>query len=284
MDGDENSIYVTAKLLESAQTLGYFRTQSGLSIKKEQVVEEFADSEELCARHCFTSKNCGAFSYCAGSKCTLWFDDDFHEEFDPSLPLGQEYDWEKIKKEKDNECTFGSRVVRYNERNHQSNKEFLAQLDAKIKSAELEKLVVVDENFDDKDFTAIELLINVQPGRHTANPNRDDLNLADERNYQRYNDLFMITDSKSAFDPKKVQSKKGEGEKERLIASSLGLALWECQLLCINNEDCKSMSYCGESNECILTTIETIQEIDDNTQENHKCAVSASKCSVEAVY
>ena len=262
-----------------AQTLGYFRTNEHLTIKEDStgVVKEFAESEELCTRRCFSNKNCGAFSYCASLNCLLWFDDDFDELFDPSLDLGTEYDWTKIPTEPNSECTYGHRIVKYKEHNHQSNKEFLAKLYAKITAKDLDPLLVTDENFSDDALTAAGLEINVQPGRHIASkPGEEDP--SDQRNHVKYNDLFQMADSHGAFSKDKVSAKQDDEGKNRLVSSTLGVSLWECQFLCINDENCKSMSYCRGTDECILTTIKEFKEIAESTQVDHKCGVAASKC------
>ena len=274
VDSDDTSIFVTVKLLETAQALGFFRRKIGLEIKKnDQAVDEFADSEELCARRCLQSKNCGAFSYCAELTCRLWVEPNFDADFDPSKP--KPYDWEKISKEPNDGCSFGTRIVRYNERNHQSNREYLQKLESRIKNGNM-GLTLYDTR--DETFQASKLEINVQPGRRTAGSKLEDENLADERNHNKYNDLFLIIDSGISFNPDKVKAKKDEGENERLLVSQLGLSVWECQLMCINNEKCKSMSFCSDTDHCMLTTIENIPEIASNTDKNSKCALSTSKC------
>lgn len=278
VDHDDTSIFVTAQLLEVTQTIGYFHTKRGLTLKEDTgVVNNMADNIELCARSCFQNKNCGAFSYCSALNCHLWTDDDFNKEFQPELGPENSYNWEKIPKVKQDDCTYGWRIVKYNENNHLSNKEYLAKLAAKIENKEIDKLIVVDDKFKDVEFQPDGLQINVLPGRHTAGSGAEDEKLGDPRNQAKYQDLFRVIHSSSAFNKEKVDAKKNENGEGRLIAQLTGLALWECQLLCVNNENCKSMSYCRGSDECLLTTIENANEIGESTLENHKCAVSISK-------
>lgn len=262
--------------MELAQVQGYFYSQSKTTIK-EPSKEVFADNEELCARSCFSLKNCAAYSYCSKLDCKLWTDEKFDKGFNASKPIGEEYDWNRIKTDSSEDCTFNKRIVKYNPKNHLSNRQFLEQLDSKITNEKL-NLTVVDEKYTDNLFKATSLKINVQPGRHTKSSSKlEDEKFDDERNHIKYNDLFTITNPNRVFKQDSVKEKTNKEGKSQLIASSGGLLLWECQLLCINNEECKSMSYCKGTNECILTGLSDFKEFDDYTAINPGCVTSASK-------
>lgn len=249
---------VKAKLSEVPQTDGYFHKQNGRSIRR-PTTEEFTHSKESCVRSCFTKPNCIAYAVCSSLLCKLF--EDYSDEFDLRLPLDQAYNWNRIETEKADNCTFGRRLFAYNESYHQSNKEILTELSQKIEKNELEKLVLVNELFEDFDFDAIEL--------QTL---ETDLSRKLEEE-QANNNLFTIVKSGRRFD----RSLLSRGEQGRLIAHPKKLPLSQCQSLCINDDRCKSISYCGHPNECMLTTIEGENEIGEVTMAYSQCAVASSK-------
>ena len=284
VDSDENSIYVTAKLLETAQAEGYFHSENGLTLKN-PTSEEYADNEELCARRCLTNANCGAYSYCSALDCKLWTDDRFYDDFNPKDE--NEFDWNRVEKKKDASCTFSRRIVRYKDESHISNTELLNKIQTMIESSNsnerFKDLLVVDNEFNEAKFKASELRINVVPGRHANSDSKlEDEKFDEERNQIKYNDQFTIISSNKAFSHDLVKAKgKDASGNEYLLGSSRGLSLWECELTCINNKNCESMSFCKDTNECVFTLYNATQLNDalqsEITVENHKCATSISK-------
>jgi len=274
VDSDENSLYITAKLMELAQVEGYFRSEEGKTIQNPTGEETYADTEELCARRCFSNKNCGAYAYCGKLDCKLWTDEKFDEEFDPKNK--KEYDWNKLNRTSEEDCVLGTRFVKYNKNAHISNREFLENLDELISKKSLETLGVVNEKSEIEPFTATKLQVNVQPGRHTkSSSNFNDEKLDDERNHIKYNDLFTIVKSGEVFNHRIVkEDQEKKKENVRLVGANNQMYLWECQLMCINNNDCQSLSYCSDSNECVLTSLNTTQDIENYTTKNHKCSTS----------
>lgn len=274
VDSDENSLYLTAKLLELAQVQFYFHSKAGQAIESSKN-DRFADSEELCARRCFANRNCAAYAHCAALDCRMWIDENFDKEFDPEKPVGQEYDWSKVKTKEEKDCTLGTRFVKFDRRAHLSNSEFLEALERNITGSTLKDLNVIDKT-ESETFKASELQIDVEPGRHTKSSSKmNDERINDERNHEKYNNLFNITAPSSSFNLEKV---KGDNNKDgRLIGLSSGSPLWECQLTCMNDEKCRSLSFCAETNECILTTLNSTKDIETYTSGNPKCSTSVSK-------
>lgn len=100
----------------------------------------------------------------------------------------------------------------------------------------------------------------------------------DERNQNKYHEYFEIIGAGKAFNHEKVKNGEDKNKNKILLASSRSLSLWQCQLSCINNADCKSMSYCANSKECILTTLSTEKDISSKyLVENSQCSTSVGK-------
>ena len=133
-------------------------------------------------------------------------------------------------------------------------------------------LLLVDEQNEGYERQATELRI-VQDG--------DASNLEDEKvNEERlkYSDLFAVAITKKRFDVDQVNNYDGL---QRVLAESHGLSLSDCQLICVNDNLCKSFSYCRENEFCVLTTIANNDAIRDLLFEQDEptstCAIAISK-------
>ena len=285
MEMDRTAVYLTGKLVEVPQTAGYFHKQDGLTIQWPSI-QEFVNDQEQCAKLCFTNKDCFAFSYCSSLVCALCLDDAHHtNQFGDRSP-DLEYDWNRIQIISDDQCTLGKRLIGYREREHQSNQEILEELNRKI-AKQTVSLVVVNEQFEDYELFASELQIQRSTGEyrrlqdgHFSAPNLVDQKASDGR--LKYDDrpltgLFIITHLNRSFDTPLLASLKDSSK--QVLVHSAELSLSDCQLLCVNSDLCKSISYCrrDDSNECVLTTIANTRAAPEMTRTNSHCAVAESR-------
>lgn len=158
---DDTTVYITTELLEVTGAVdGYFHRNESKTFKP-IFPQEFAITEELCARRCLTLRNCGAYSYCGSLDCKLYVDESFYEDFDPDNQ--KDYDWDKLDPKDDPNCVLGQRFVRYNENFHISNIDYLKKLNEEVKNKAF-KFMIMNEKIKEKELVASELDVNIQPG------------------------------------------------------------------------------------------------------------------------
>lgn len=261
VDSDKYSIYITAQLFRLPGAEMNFHRENGLTIQK-PTVQVYTENEQQCAGRCLGNKNCAAYSVCSNLICKLWIYSNFDSQFKPDAPSGEDFHWFKIRTREDDECSFSRRFVKYDEKLHRSNEEILNKLHSMIRGQKIEELVIMNKDFEPHFFAASDLKMNVQPGRRT-----EQTRWTEQRDHIKYNDLFQITHADRMISPNGAT----------ILSSSSGRSLSQCQFACTNKVDCRTMSYCRESGECVLSTLTDQTEIAYFSELNKNCSTSMSK-------
>lgn len=115
--------------------------------------------------------------------------------------------------------------------------------------------------------------VDIRPGRLLDWEDDDDrwnAELEDERNVERYDQLFSIARSNHQFD---VESLKAANLPYREL---LWLNLYECQLACVNEPQCASYSYCEAYRKCVLSEL-MADKVELHSTYDAKCMLSNSE-------
>lgn len=198
---EATAVYVTFKLLEDPGVLQYFEKkwhQSLTSATKRMP----ADSEHLCARQCFRLAKCAAFSHCSSLECDLLLDPEFVVAYDETQDrLDYDHD-QKVKMKSSNQCNVFRRKValKSGHDSHLDNRRLITRWQAMVDASEFSLEVLADVTRQIKVKLTVDMLgVDVKPGRLLDSDDEDDAGnrwnaeLEDERNVERYDQLFTIT-------------------------------------------------------------------------------------------
>jgi hypothetical protein len=276
---EASALYMTIKLLQDPAVVQYFdktvRTTLATSTRRVP-----ADNDHLCARQCFKMADCAAFAHCSSLECDLFLDPEFATAYDQrSNKL--DYDAStRIGRQDDEQCNLFVRRVplRSDSGSHLDNRRLIARWQRQVDDSQM--ILSLAPNLDEDrkvELIADLMAIDVRPGRLLDA--QDDFEqswadeLDDERNVERYDQLFSVVRSSHMFD---LASMKQAALKVRELS---WLSLYECQVACANEPHCASYSYCGQYRKCVLTELFSLSYIDNHVKHDGKCMISTSKSS-----
>lgn len=281
---ESSAVYVTVKLLQDPGVLAYFGKISNFKLENPSHRRP-AENEHLCARQCFKLADCAAFSQCSSMECDLFTDPDFASAYDEDKKsFDYAFDLKMRRKEQD-DCNLFIREVslRSDLGSHLDNRQLIARWNQQVEKSLL-RLTFINGKMGNKEIEMIAdaLSVDVAPGRLLDTV--DDLEptwadeLDDERNVERYNDLFRIIFSSNMFD---VNQLKAEALSVRQLS---WVSLYECQLACANEKTCASYSYCAPYRKCVLTELVPQSLIRNSIVFDSKCVVSQSTLACKSCF